>query len=206
VQQPKGNATGLRDRATRLAAQDAVAALGLAREIPAPWFRAQALAAVARWIDEAQVERVAAESLRSAEACSDDYQRGAVAAWPIRALLERGRSASAAAALDAARRHALAASPSGSRAEALFGLLQAAWELGASTRRMLVEDLVATHEQDSFWRVSRCLVDALAMLRATEPDLADRIAKSLADPRLKAKAVKGLQERGPCAPRSYFSR
>jgi hypothetical protein len=196
--------TELRDRAMSLAMADAVAALRLARENPHPWFRAQALAAVARWSDESQLELLAAESLASAEACHDDYQRAAVAAWGIRALLERGRTAAAACALSAARRRALTASPPGSRAEALFNLLQSAWELGSETRCMLVEDLAATHEQDQFWRVSRCLVDALAMLRATEPDRAAQIAERISNDRIKARAVRVLRDRGPCGPRTWF--
>lgn len=188
----------------RLAKEDAVAALRLAREIPDPWFRAQALAAAARWIDDAQVERVAEESLTCALTCHDDYKRAAVAAWAIRALLERGRSDRAAEALRAARQRALAASPPGSRAEALLGLLQAAWDLGAKARRTLVEDIAGTHEQDQFWRVSRCLIDALAMMRATEPDLAAQIANRISDQRVRTKAARVLHERGPCAPRTYF--
>lgn len=192
--------TELRDRAMHLAKEDAVAALHLAREIPDPWFRAQALAGAARWIEEAQVERVAAESLASGEACHDDYQRAAVAAWAIRALMERGRSARAAEALVVARQRALAASPAGSRAQALFGLLQSAWDLGAPTRRTLVEDIAATQESDPFWRVSRCLVDAIAMIRATEPDVAAQIVGRVSDHRVRSKAARALA----CGPRTYF--
>lgn len=196
--------TQLRDRAMHAAKDAPVAALGMAREIPDPWFRAQALAAVARWIDDAQVERVAEEALASGAACDDDYKRAAVAGWGIRALLERGRPVAAAEAFATARQRALAATPASSRAEALFGLLQAAWEVGAEARRALVEDLAATHEHDQFWRVSRCLVDALAMLRGTAPELAVQIADRISDPRVRAKAARALRERGPCAPRTYF--
>ena len=55
-----------------------------------------------------------------------------------------------------------------------------------------------------FWRVSRCLVDALAMLRATDPELAVQIADRISDPRVRAKAARALRERGTCAPRTYF--
>lgn len=187
-----------------LAKWDAVAALNLAREIPDAWFRAQALAAAARWIDDAQVEAVASEALAAAGDCCDDYQRAAVSAWPIRALLERGRLSVATDALDVARRRALAALPAASRAESLFGLLEAAWSLGPATRRQLVEDIAATHEHDQFWRVSRCLIDALAMMRATEPDMVAQIANRISDDRVRTKALRILHERGPCAPRSYF--
>lgn len=198
------NATQLRDRATGLAREDPEAALRMARNIADPWFRAQALAAVARWSHDGQVARLAAESLASAAACRDDYRRAAVAAWPIRALVERGHHATAIEALGVARQRALAAVPAASRAEALFGLLQAAWPLGAPARRSLVEDLAATHELDNFWRVSRCLVDALVMMRADDPDVAMQIATRISDSRCRSKAVQALERREPCAARDYF--
>jgi hypothetical protein len=196
--------TGLRDRAMDLAKGDADAALRLAREIPDPWFRAQALASAARWIDDSRVKRVAAEALASADACHDDYKRAAVAAWPIRALLERGHLTSAAEALGAARERALAASPAGSRAEALFGLMQASWSLGPEARHQLIADIAATHELDQFWRVTRCLVDAIVMMSATEPDVASQIVQRISDDRTRSKAARAIVTRGPCAPRDYF--
>ena len=51
--------TQLRDKASRLAQVDVDAALKVARSVPDPWFRAQALAAVARRIDEHRVEAIA---------------------------------------------------------------------------------------------------------------------------------------------------
>lgn len=197
--------TQLRDRAMHLAKADPDAALRLAREVPAPWFRAQALAAVARWIAAPNVETTAAEALSAASACHDDYQRAAVAAWPIRALLERGHVDSAAAALAVARARALAATPCGSRAEALLDLLQAAWSLGAEARRTLVEDLCTAHEQDSFWRVTRALADALAMVRATEPDLTERILARLPESPARARIERALARHAARTPRSYFA-
>jgi len=120
------NSTRMRDKVFRLATVDADAALHLARGVPDPWFRAQALAAVARWIEEHRVETVARESLASARSCDDDYKRAAVCVWPIRALLERGQEQPAIHALREARQCALAATPAASQAEALSGLLQGA--------------------------------------------------------------------------------
>lgn len=198
------SATQLRDRASRLARLDADAALLIAREVPEPWFRAQALAAVARWIEDHRVEAIALESLASAAACDDDYQRGAVAAWPIRALVERGRQQLASAALREARLRALAASPPASQAEALLHLLQGGWNLGTSTRRQLVEDLATVHRGDGFWRVERALVTALAMLSSADREAAGEIAARIADERCRAKALAAIQADEPCVPRDYF--
>ena len=77
-----GAATTLRDRAFRLAPIDADAALVVARENPEPWFRAQALAAVARHVAKHRAEAIARESIAAAAQGKDDYQRAAVSAWP----------------------------------------------------------------------------------------------------------------------------
>jgi hypothetical protein len=196
--------TEARDRASRLATGDPAAARGMALAIEDPWFRCQALASAARHADEAEVEQVAQESLAAAAECHDDYKRAAVAAWPIRALVERGHAALALVALGQARQRALAATPHASRAEALLGLLQGGWHLGASIRRQLVEDLAALHATDTFWRVGRALVDALEMLSTEDRDLARAIAERIGDDRCRAKALAGIQAERPCRPRNYF--
>ncbi|MCC7063384.1 MAG: hypothetical protein IT456_11305 [Planctomycetes bacterium] len=196
--------TEARDRANLVAARDPAAAREMALAIKDPWFRCQALAASARYADESKVEQVAEESLMAAAECHDNYKQAAVAAWPIRALVERGRAALAWDALGRARERALAATPPSSRAEALLALLQGGWDLGASTRRQLVEDLAALHATDTFWRVGRALVNALEMLSKEDRDLARAIAERIADDRCRAKALAGIQTERACGPRKYF--
>lgn len=196
--------TQQRDRAFGLARTDSEAALHLARGVSEPWFKAQALAAVARWSADDRVEPVAREAFAAAEACDDSYKRAAASAWPIRALVERGRASVALAALDQARGHALAAAPAGSQAEALFGLLQAAWSLGTATRLQLVEDLVALHERDTFWRVGRAVVGALEMVSESDPAQARDLAARVREDRCREKAQAAIARGRPSGPRDYF--
>lgn len=196
--------TQLRDKAHRLAAACSDDALQVARAIPEPWFAAQALAAVARWIDEARVLAIADESLAAAGACADDYQRAAVSAWPIRALVERGQVEAAHRALRRARTLALAATPAGSRAEALLGLLQGAWALGAPTRRQFAEDLLSLRRDSDHWRVNRALVQAVEMLAKSEPEVALEVAGRIADDGCRRKAIAAIQAGRACGPRGYF--
>lgn len=198
------NSTQLRDRAHVLAREDPDAALAVARQVPEPWFRAQALAAVARWSSDQQVERLVREALVSADKCEDHYGRAAVAAWPIRALVERGRETLAAKALAGARQHALAATPVGSRAEALFSLLEGSWHLGADSRRQLVEDLLRLQGQDTHWRVGRALVRALGMLGPIDRELAKSLAAKVVDDRSRAKVEAAIEAEKPGGPREYF--
>ncbi len=195
--------TELRDRASLLARANARSALAIARSVPAPWFRAQALAAVARWIDDFSVGIIAAESLAAAADCADDYQCAAVSAWPIRALAERGCLREANEALVTARQRALLAEPAGSRAEALHSLLEGGWLLGASHRRQLVSDLFGLQAASGHWRAARALVDALGMLAGVDRRAAEDLASTIRDEKCRTKAFAAISA-GDRRPRSYF--
>ncbi len=198
------NSTQLRNRVRRLLKEDPSAALRTARQIPEPWFRAQALSAVGRQGAENQVEPLAKEAMKAAAECEDDYRRAAVAAWPIRLLVERGHTSSAAEALAVARQYALVATPIGSRAEALFGLLNGAWGLGGRERRQLVEDLLALHGERLHWRVARATVAALEMMGPCDREAAGEIAGRIPDDRCRRKAIAALDAEDPQGPREYF--
>ncbi|UJB70431.1 hypothetical protein HRE53_04805 [Acaryochloris sp. 'Moss Beach'] len=94
------SATKQRDLVARLAKTDSPRALQKARKISEPWFRAQALAYVARYCDQAPTS-VANQAAKAAEACVDTYQQCAVRAWEIAALAERSHTKSAASRLQA---------------------------------------------------------------------------------------------------------
>ncbi len=199
-----GSATKMRDQASRLAASDLAAAQEIAFAIKEPWFRCQAIAAVARHAQTRDVQRFADAAFAAASACADDYKRSAVAAWPIRALVERGFTDQAMEALRRARLAAKKTTPASSSAEALFGLLQAGWDLGSSPRREIVEDLMELHARDTFWRIERAVVDALCMLGAVERELAESIAQRITDAKCRAKALARIQAPFPVRPRDYF--
>ena len=195
--------TELRDRASLLARSNARSALPIARSVPDPWFRAQALAAVARWIDDFSVSVIAEESLAAAAACRDDYQRAAVAAWPIRALVERGCLREASEAFAKARQVALLAEPAGSRAEALLLLLQGAWSLGARWREQVVSDLFELQAASGHWRAARNLVDAFAMMSTVDRRAAEQVVATILDDKCRRKALAAISA-GRRGPREFF--
>ena len=196
--------TEARGRVWRIAPRDSGEALRIARAIDDPWFRCQALAAAARFAAEADVEEVAREALRAGAAAGDGYRSAAVAAWPIRALVERGRLELAAASLGEARARALAASPNSSRAAALLTLLEGSWGLGMPVRRQLIEDLLALHASDGFWRIRRSLVDALVLLATEDRDLARQLAGQIEDQGCRRRFETVLEARREVGPRSFF--
>jgi hypothetical protein len=126
---PSLTPTQARDQAAQLAGVDAPTALALARSIADPWFRCQALAAVAdESASPADKDRLIAEAFQAALELGDSNRIVTVSAWPLKALCRSG--AHDALAAEAGRLLALAAGiPSPvRRADALDQVLGACLE------------------------------------------------------------------------------
>lgn len=188
-----------RDHAIHLAKQRSPKALAAARKVVDPWYRAQALSYVARFTS-GDPAPVLDEAFAAAAACEDAYQRVAVSAWPIRALIELGRRADARARTTSAASELHSVQPTSSRSQAAFLLFQAAFPLGAQVRERLAHELlrVAT----GHWRAARNFRDGVQMLARSDRALAERLVASAPDPALRAKAARALSE--PAAPRTFF--
>lgn len=139
-------------------------ALAKAKAVSEPWFRAQALAWVARFTDSDPVA-VAKLAAKAAAGCDDDYKRSAVRAWEVAALAERKESNRAEASLKAAVAVAEAVQPVASRSEALFLLFQAAWALGRKQAEWVSGRLAATCPEEEHWRCKRARRDAHRILQ-----------------------------------------
>lgn len=192
--------TQQRDRATDLAKTNTARALVVARAIPDPWFRAQALAAVARHVD-GDPTRIAREAGKAALACDDAYQRAAVRSGEIAALAERGQKTSARKALAAARKTADQATPANSRAEALLLLLHAAARIGVGESVGVAEALRGI--VGSGWRSDRGVREAAGVPAALDPAAATAFVAGIGDAALRAKC-EAIVASGGCAPRSFF--
>lgn len=181
-----------------MAASAPLKALEVARRIDDPWFRCQALAAVAFVVEEDRVDAIGREALKAAWDSKDDYQRGAVAAWPIAAPVARKRLDAARRAYEKARVHALAASPPGSVAEALTLLLQGAFGLGPHVGVQIAEDLVDLRRREAYWRVDRAVLRTVALVAGTDPARERALAARIADERLRRRVLVALD--GPDSP------
>ncbi|MSU60198.1 MAG: hypothetical protein EXS35_18845 [Pedosphaera sp.] len=153
------SATLQRDQACILARRDARKAFEKARSIPDPWFRAQALASVARYIEDDPV-KIAKQAAKAADECDDEYKRTAVRAWEIAALAERKHLSEAKKSLREAVSRSKNVTPFSSRAEALTLLLQAAFRIGEKDARLVADELKKSCGQDSHWRCKRAIRDA----------------------------------------------
>lgn len=145
-----------RDHAASLAKSRPEQALTSARAIKDPWYRAQALAWVARY-STSKSGSIAKESLKAARECDDPYKSVAVRAWIIAALAEAGNSIEARRLLSGALSEISAVSPAASKAEALLLLLQAATRVGPKERGAVHDAMRSACGHDAHWRAKRAL-------------------------------------------------
>ena len=193
-----------RNLACRTAPGDPQRALEFARRIPDEWFRAQALACVARHASEKLVEQLAEESLRSAREAGEPYRIVAVSAWPIRALIERKRTQAANRALLAVLELVPQVQPVSSRAEALMLLWEAVFPAGKEFRDVTWGSITRHCDPDAHWRAARlyaCIVWTLANENVLE---AEAIVQQMPEGNARRKAAKLLQRGTAHPPREFF--
>jgi len=193
----------LRNAAIELARSQSPDALDKAREVPDGWYRAQALAWVARFAPEDQCEAIAEEAFQSSLGCPDACNTLGSAAWPIGALVERGRKAEALDMLYRALGRESEVQPASSRSEALFLLFQAAFNLGETIRMDLYHRLAAAHDEAGFWRSRRNIEDAIRMIHRIDADLARHLIEGLTDPKAKKRTQNRLTVNYLAVPRTF---
>ena len=196
------NSSAERNAVIELVRTDLPAAEMRAARIPDPWYRAQALAWVARYASDAEVSRLAQLSLAAAADCADPYQQAAGAAWPVRALLERGRREESLQLLEIALHSVPRIRPTSSRSEALLLLLQAAFEAGQEVRRSLLFALADAYDGDSHWRIERNYVQGLVMMQPVDPEFVRKMAQGRDDTQ-RRRLERALDEGGR-EPRTFF--
>jgi hypothetical protein len=200
------NPTQARDRASALVYSDPSAALTLAREINDPWFACQALAWVGRFWPGDDFESVINEAFDIGRKCSDPYQVVASAAWPVRALIERGASSQISTIVLPLLAVANAIPSFASRSEALFLLFQAT-KPGMQTGWLpVLEELIKPSFPTLHWRQRRNLSEAILMVAAEDNGLANDILHRLPEDRLKTRIEKRLNKLDPtnARPRMFF--
>lgn len=192
-----------RARAIALAYERPGEALAAARAVPDAWYRAQALAAVARHVP-AERRTALLEARSAAKLGKDAFQRSAVLAWPLSAALLTGETALAEAifadALDGLRGIDLHAS----RAEACDLVFQAAAPGGASLWRPLVAALPELCPPDAHWRCARLFRSVAGVLADIDGGVARRFVDTMpagkARDRCHSDRAKGVKH----PPRRYF--
>lgn len=130
-------------------------------KIEQEWFRCQAMAVGAMGLPSTnECVRACLEAETAATMEPDPYRQTGCLAWPISVLVSRGCSEEANAMTARAVSATERVTPTSSRADALFHLLQAAWPLGDAIRRGVVTNLFNLLAADPHWRVRRACVNA----------------------------------------------
>ncbi len=193
-----------RDRASNLAKTNLPAALKAAQAISDPFMRCQALAWVARYASsDVDAVKFAGEAEGALNGISDAYQAVAGAAWPVRALLERGRPAEAGALLQRTVRGARRIESPVRRVDALFLLVQAGWPAASSDWAAAVTNLVNSARSASGSKPEAVLRDLVLMLAGAGRDFTAVLA-SLPDGKSRRQAERRLQSREFPSPRPFF--
>jgi hypothetical protein len=152
-----------------LARRDTDAALARARADGHAGNRCHFLAWVAHFADEGRVVAIAREALATGDEVENDYHAASLAAWPLRALAERGHDDECARALPRVfARVARLANPVNqidALARVLDGVLPA-----ARARRRVLEELIAACAAASSWKAPRCLADVAVKLAGAPAD------------------------------------
>lgn len=198
------SATDERRHAIQAAKTDFRTALQRARRVSDAWYRVQALAWVARFAPEAEVERVANEALKAAGAGKDAYVQVASSAWVVRALAERGRTGKAVAAVTRLVSLSTDISHPVSRLNALFLVRQAAWPLESTVRQLALKKSVAACQAATSWQAGRALHNAVLMLFPEDAEDARRVLEQMREGRYQRQALKRLEAGRALTPMGFF--
>jgi len=156
--------THLRDKISKMAQNNVKDAYIFTKKIEQPWFKAQALAHVARYSNKSDVLKIAKEARQVAYECDDDYKKSSVRAWEIVALAERGFKKESEKALNEAMKLAVAVEPVSSRSEVLFNLFQASCHIDMRIASKLYERMNYLCPTEEHWRAKRAMKNASEVL------------------------------------------
>ena len=175
------------------------------RLITKPWFRAQALAAVARYAPEENVQDAARESLDASSEHDDPYNVVAVSAWPVRALIDRQRTQK----VEQATPQVLALSDRiahpVSRLEGLFTLWQAVYPMGGKMRQQVQDRFVAACRAADSWKAGDRLGWAATIVASDDLEEALRRVDFLRKRRYKRPALRRIKAGRIERVRDFFS-
>jgi hypothetical protein len=197
------SATAARDAAATTARTDARTARQQARRIADPWFRCQALAWAARYAAEPEFDAIAAEALKAASDSDDPYRVVAASAWPVRAMVERGRSGAATKAVAALLPVAARIEHPVSRGYALHVLWEAVYAVKPAAKDVL-RSLVSACQAMYGWQGPFLLRNAALTLAADDPAAARSVIAAMPDGPLKRQAERRVAAGESSHPRPFF--
>lgn len=193
-----------RARAFQTVSTDWTKGLEKARKVSDAWFRCQSLAAVARYAPEGEVSRIANEALKAAALGKDEYRRVAVAAWPVRALVERGKVGHLGRILPPLLEEAGRIEHPVSRISALCTLWQAVWPSESPVKQDVLDTLLAGCQLANSWKAGRIMRFVALVIATEDREWAQRIIDSMRESVYKRKAQRELDTEDFTTVRLFF--
>lgn len=190
-----------RNKVAKLAKDEPSEALKIAKTITDPWYQAQAFSHILRYTDNPSKIKKHLEKV--VQRCDDPYKRSAVGAWEIAAYAERGELGQARKALTDSLERASSVTPASSQSEALILLLHAAARIGLSEAYGVAEKLRDILDTDTFWRCSRAVIAAVAILTNLDVASAKKLTEGINDEKTKTKCLATIED-GGMAPKVFF--
>jgi hypothetical protein len=184
-----------------LARRDTDGALARARADGHAGNRCHYLAWVAHCADDRRVVAIAHEALATCDQIENHYSSVALAAWPLRALAERGHDDECERALPRVFARAEPLENPVNRLDAFERLFHGVFPVARARRRVLVE-LIAACREASSWKAPRCLANVAATLGSAPADCALVLA-ALPDGRHRRRAERSLAL-GGLRPGAFF--
>jgi hypothetical protein len=197
-------ATEKRNLAAQLSGSDPEQALVIARRINDPWFACQALAWVARYSPEHQIEQIIDEALRAGSKAEDPYKIVASAAWAIRALVERHHTDKLLSIIPELLNRADEIELLASRSEALFLVFQAIFPAGRNKWIDVLQALIKASVPLISWRQKRNLRDTILIVWNEDKELAKELIDGIQDGKLKRQTERRIADSKRRLPRPFF--
>jgi hypothetical protein len=183
-----------RARVHDLVRSDLSAAWKTARAIEHPWYRCQALAAVAGGLNAPQAEACLKQALAAAHELTEPNRIVTVASWPIGVYVRRGIADVTAEvkrllAIIAGEPHTLR------RAHALFSLLGAV-SINPPLRARVFARLFEALALSRGWRANRVMEATVSLLAAESPDAAAQVLAAMPECRERRRAAALMKQSG----------
>ena len=181
-----------------LARSDTDAALARARADGHAGNRCHYLAWVAHFADPRRVVAIAREALATCDEMDNPYGSVSLAAWPLRALAERGLDDECERSLPRVFERARRLANPVNRLDGLERVFHGVFPVERARRLVLVQLIAACHEASS-WKAPRCLANVAATL-ARAPHDAALVLAALPPGRQRRRAERELAAGGAPAP------
>ena len=135
---------------------------------------------------------------------NDSYKRSAVASWPLRALVERGKTSQAERVFDMLMEEVSHIEHPVCKTASLVSLWQALWPIDGNYKYKALDALLAACRVANSWKSGCIMRDAALVVAAKDKQKAQQIVESMRDSIYKRQAQRRLDAGQVETVRSFF--